>query len=82
MNASRITATRTSVRDSATIVPLGWGRWRILTSTGTVAGLVEELPTPQGTRFRSLRYRWNARAFQAIGEFWRFDDAVSALRNG
>jgi hypothetical protein len=66
---------------SGTLVRLGWGRWRVLTRSGDVAGLIEERATSQGIRFRALRYRWNDRAFVEVGEFWRLDDAATVLRS-
>ncbi len=67
--------------DAGALVRLGWGRWRVLTRSGDVAGLIEERATAQGTRFRALRYRWSERAFLEVGEFWRLEDAAAVLRS-
>lgn len=66
---------------SETLVPLGWGRWRVLDRRGAASGLIEELETGRGARFRALRYRWSSRAFVEVGEFWSVDDAVASLRS-
>ena len=64
-----------------TLVALGWGRWRVLDRSGTASGLIEELETGRGARFRALRYRWSSRAFVEVGEFWSIEDAVASLRS-
>jgi hypothetical protein len=63
------------------LVPLGWGRWRVLDGRGAASGLIEEIETGRGSRFRALRYRWSSRAFVEVGEFWNVDDAVASLRS-
>jgi len=70
-----------SIPASGALVALGWGRWRVLSATGAVAGLVEERTTTDGARFRALRYRWSERGFVEVGEFWRLDDAAAVLRS-
>ncbi|MCC4907164.1 hypothetical protein [Microbacterium sp. cx-59] len=63
------------------LVPLGWGRWRVLDAHGAATGLIEEHESPRGARYRALRYRWSSRSFVGIGEFWSVDDALEALRS-
>ena len=79
----RLSAPPSSARPPAEgVVSLGLTRWRVLRASGAVAGLVEETRCAQGVRYRALRYRWSVRAFHPVGDFWRFDDAVAALRAG
>lgn len=79
---TRLTTPSPSPATADGVVPLGLTRWRVLGSSGTVAGLIEETTSAQGVRYRALRYRWSARAFQPVGDFWRFGDAVATLRAG
>lgn len=65
---------------SGRLVPLGIDRWRVLTSSGAVAGLVSARVEPAGTRYLAQRYRWSSHTFVEIGAFWRLDDAAAVLR--
>lgn len=82
MTAGSVTTTARAEPRRAEVIALGVGRWRVLGEQGSVAGLVQEHPTPEGPRYRARRFRWSTRAFLDVGDFWRLDDAVSTLRAG
>ncbi|PJJ71898.1 hypothetical protein CLV46_1454 [Diaminobutyricimonas aerilata] len=67
-------------RSGLSLIQLHDGLWRICRSTGDVLGYVESERTPGGDRFRAKRYLPTQRRFSPVGEFWRFEDAVSCFR--
>ena len=58
--------------------------WRVQASdaSGRILGHMRIVPDPSGPRYRSERLHLATGAFRLVGEFWRPDDAVQALRNG
>ncbi len=56
--------------------------WRVQDRTGRVLGHLRIAADPLGLRYRAERLQLATGTFRLIGEFWRADDAVAALRNG
>ena len=56
--------------------------WRVQDRTGRVLGHLRIAADPLGLRYRAERLQLATGSFRLIGEFWRPDDAVAALRNG
>lgn len=56
--------------------------WRVQDSTGRVLGHLRMLTDPLGIRYRAERLHLASGQFRLVGDFWRADDAVAALRNG
>lgn len=56
--------------------------WRVQDRTGRVLGHLRIAADPLGLRYRAERLHLGTASFRLIGEFWRPDDAVAALRNG
>ncbi len=55
--------------------------WRVQeNASGKVLGHLRTATDPMGLRYRAERLQLSTGAFRLIGEFWRADDAVSALR--
>ncbi len=55
--------------------------WRVQENgSGKVLGHLRTATDPLGTRYRAERLQLATGSFRLIGEFWRADDAVSALR--
>lgn len=77
---TEIAAARGGTRGNPALIVLGIGRWRVLGDRGAIVGLVEERATPRGVGYRARRYRWRAREFVDVGDFWRLEDAVASLR--
>ncbi len=72
----------TVMTTTETLVPLSIDRWRVLQHSGAVLGLIELVTDLRGERFRARRYRWPSGTFVEVGDFWRRDDAITALRRG
>ncbi|MDM4764354.1 hypothetical protein QT381_15230 [Galbitalea sp. SE-J8] len=53
--------------------------WRVTRPSGEVAGYVERT---DDARFRAKRMLPSRRSFVAVGEFWRFDDALDVFATG
>lgn len=56
--------------------------WRVQDATGRVLGHLRLLPDPLGMRYRAERLHLATASFRLVGDFWKPDDAVAALRNG
>ena len=56
--------------------------WRVQDTAGRILGHLRIVADPLGLRYRAERLHLSTGAFRIIGEFWRPDDAVQALRNG
>jgi hypothetical protein len=56
--------------------------WRVQDSAGRVLGHLRILADPLGIRYRAERLHLATGQFRLVGDFWRADDAVAALRNG
>lgn len=54
--------------------------WRVQDKTDNVLGHLRIVADPLGLRYRAERLHLATGAFRIIGEFWRVDDAISALR--
>jgi len=61
-------------------VAVGDSLWRIVRVGGELLGYIDRLATPDGDRFRVRRMLATQRRFVAVGEFWRFDDAMGCFR--
>jgi len=72
--SSRLATSRTET------VAVGDSLWRIVRVGGELLGYIDRLPTPDGDRFRVRRMLATQRRFVAVGEFWRFDDAMGCFR--
>lgn len=55
--------------------------WRVQDRREHVLGHLRIVADPLGLRYRAERLHLATGAFRVIGEFWRVDDAVAALRN-
>ncbi|PCE13686.1 hypothetical protein AUC47_07740 [Microbacterium sp. SZ1] len=56
--------------------------WRVQDVRGRVLGHLRILADPLGLRYRAERLHLPTGTFRLVGDFWRADDAVAALRNG
>ena len=56
--------------------------WRVHDRAGTVRGHLRIISDPLGLRYRAERLHLATGTFRLVGDFWRADDAVAALRNG
>lgn len=56
--------------------------WRVQDASGRVLGHLRLAADPLGVRYRAERLHLPTAAFRLVGDFWRADDAVAALRNG
>ncbi|ALX66915.1 hypothetical protein [Microbacterium sp. XT11] len=56
--------------------------WRVQDRTGRILGHLRIVPDQLGLRYRAERLHLATGTFRLVGDFWRADDAVSALRNG
>jgi hypothetical protein len=54
--------------------------WRVQDSGGRILGHLRIVADPLGLRYRAERLHLASGSFRIIGEFWRADDAVQALR--
>jgi hypothetical protein len=54
--------------------------WRVQDRTERVLGHLRIAADPLGLRYRAERLHLATGTFRLIGEFWRADDAVAALR--
>lgn len=56
--------------------------WRVQDTAGRILGHLRVVADPLGLRYRAERLHLATGAFRLVGDFWRADDAVQALRNG
>lgn len=56
--------------------------WRVQDRTGRILGHLRIVADPLGLRYRAERLLLATGSFRLVGDFWRADDAVAALRNG
>lgn len=56
--------------------------WRVHDARGRALGHLRLLTDPLGVRYRAERLHLATGQFRLVGDFWRADDAVAALRNG
>lgn len=56
--------------------------WRVQDANGKVLGHLRMCSDPLGVRYRAERLHLATGQFRLVGDFWRADDAVAALRNG
>lgn len=54
--------------------------WRVQDRRAHVLGHLRIVADPLGIRFRAERLHLATGVFRVVGEFWRVDDAVAALR--
>lgn len=64
------------------LVRAGDHLWRVQGPGGRILGHVRIVADPMGLRYRAERLHLATGTFRIVGEFWRADDAVQALRNG
>ena len=55
--------------------------WRVLDRREHVLGHLRIVADPLGLRYRAERLHLATGSFRLVGEFWRADDAVAALRD-
>ncbi|MFF1541462.1 hypothetical protein ACFVWL_15390 [Microbacterium sp. NPDC058269] len=55
--------------------------WRVQDQREHVLGHLRIVADPLGLRYRAERLHLATGAFRVLGEFWRVDDAIAALRN-
>ncbi|WP_217183824.1 hypothetical protein [Streptomyces sp. AC495_CC817] len=56
--------------------------WRVQDGSGKILGHLRLVGDPLGVRYRAERLHLATGSFRLVGDFWRADDAVAALRNG
>ncbi|MBW8763428.1 MAG: hypothetical protein JF592_12710 [Microbacterium sp.] len=56
--------------------------WRVQDASGRLLGHLRMIADPLGIRYRAERLHLATGQFRLVGDFWRADDAVAALRNG
>lgn len=54
--------------------------WRVQSDVGRILGHLRIVADPLGLRYRAERLNLPTGVFRVVGEFWRADDAVQALR--
>lgn len=54
--------------------------WRVQDHREHVLGHLRMIADPLGIRYRAERLHLPTASFRVVGEFWRADDAVAALR--
>jgi len=64
------------------LVRAGAHLWRVQDRNGRVLGHLRMIADPLGMKYRAERLHLADGVFWLVGEFWRPDDAVAALRNG
>ncbi|MDR6866058.1 hypothetical protein J2Y69_000643 [Microbacterium resistens] len=64
-----------------TLVPAGERLWRVIDERGSIRGHLRAVPDPLGVRYRAERLHLATGGFLLVGDFWRPDDAVAALRS-
>ncbi|MFT4258691.1 hypothetical protein [Microbacterium sp.] len=64
------------------LVRAGARLWRVHDARGAVRGHLRLLEGPLGMHYRAERLHLPSGGFRVVGDFWRADDAVAALRNG
>ncbi|WP_424935631.1 MULTISPECIES: hypothetical protein [Bacteria] len=67
-----------STRES--LHPAGERLWRVVDQRGVIRGHLRLIPDPLGVRYRAEHLHLPTRTFRLVGDFWRADDAVAALR--
>ena len=55
--------------------------WRVVDTRERILGHLRVVADPLGLRYRAERLHLATGRFRTVGEFWRPDDAVQALRN-
>ena len=70
----------TATRSGVVSVQLHDDLWRVTRADGEVLGYVDRTTTAAGDRFGARRLLPRQRRFLAVGEFWRFDDAMDCFR--
>ena len=63
-----------------TLHPAGERLWRVVDQRGVIRGHLRLVPDPLGVRYRAERLHLPTGSFRLVGDFWRADDAVAALR--
>lgn len=56
--------------------------WRVQDDANRIIGHLRIVPDPLGVRYRAERLHLATGGFRLVGDFWRPDDAVAALRSG
>ena len=67
-------------RTGVNVVQLRDDLWRVTRTDGEVLGYVDRTGPASGERFRARRMLRRQGRFLAVGEFWRFDDAMECFR--
>lgn len=62
------------------LVRAGDRLWRVQDRSGRILGHLRIAADPLGLRYRAERLQLATGTFRLVGEFWRADDAVAALR--
>lgn len=62
------------------LLPVGPGRWRVVTHSGVVAGHLEAHGDGPVRRYRARRFHGATNSFRDVGEFWSPTEAVECLR--
>jgi hypothetical protein len=60
---------------------LGANRWRVVEPPARIIGHLDAVDVGGGVRYRARRYHSPTRSLVVVGEFWRRDDALDALRH-
>ena len=55
--------------------------WRVQDQRDHILGHLRIVADPLGLRYRAERLHLATGVFRVIGEFWRVDDAIAALRS-
>lgn len=72
-------APATRSRSGIMAVQLHNDLWRVTRDDGEVLGYVDRVSTTSGERFTARRMLARQRRFLAVGEFWRFADAMECF---
>jgi hypothetical protein len=72
--------TITSRRRGASVVAVSAVLRRVIGADGALVGYLDAVDGPAGRRWRARRWIAQQRRAVDVGEFWRVDDALDALR--
>ena len=71
--------TDTATRPGVALIQLHDELWRVTRTGGEVIGYIERFVERGEHRYRAKRMLVRQKRFMSIGEFWRMDEALSAL---
>lgn len=62
------------------LILVGAARWRVVDRSARIIGHLDARRSGGEVRYRARRYHPRSKRFRELGEFWRAEDAIDALR--